>query len=511
MDEFGMLGGDAYMHQPTGYHSRSYSNGNGQGHNHYQDGERFSADYGRSYHQHAQDGGRPRFATADGSFEGYGGQYPQHQYYEAPVPRNGRYEGNGHFHGITRSASVGTNGMLGAGVGRDPRDFSMRRSGSVPGQGMSSQGYQDDQSVHRGERFLNSYDRPQNDHRGYQHNYGGMAPTEDAAAYGDEYDVNGMRISRSDRRSPGGAHGAGLAGEPSRYVPQPHRARSVSYDPQASQPHVGERLEDTPGNRFSVHRDVHGRVIDGYHEPIVLPRYGIATMPRPPSNDPSGPGPKVVYNIKFKRTQRCFILGTRAPRELRIGTYVKVEADRGEDLGIVASRVPSDRFNASCRSYRLPTAGHGEGPGSSPGPTCAAELKRIVRLASQDEVALVELKYEEEDELLKICRGKVRQRGLPMHVVDAEYQFDRHKLTFFFEAEGRIDFRELVRDLFSIYKTRIWMQQLDKNNSIEGTDLPAVDTTNLEIHAPGSTEVDGAESAVVSDTADSVGSNGVSP
>jgi hypothetical protein len=55
------------------------------------------------------------------------------------------------------------------------------------------------------------------------------------------------------------------------------------------------------------------------------------------------------------------------------------------------------------------------------------------------------------------------------------------------------------------------MQQLDKNNSIEGTDLPAVDTTNLEIHAPGSTEVDGTESAVVSDTADSVGSNGVSP
>lgn len=52
-----------------------------------------------------------------------------------------------------------------------------------------------------------------------------------------------------------------------------------------------------------------------------------------------------------------------------------------------------------------------------------------------------------------------------MHVVDAEYQFDRHKLTFFFEAEGRVDFRELVRDLFSMYKTRIWMQQLDKNTA----------------------------------------------
>ena len=47
-----------------------------------------------------------------------------------------------------------------------------------------------------------------------------------------------------------------------------------------------------------------------------------------------------------------------------------------------------------------------------------------------------------------------------MQVVSAEYQFDRHKLTFYFEAERRIDFRELVRDLFAIYKTRIWLQQM---------------------------------------------------
>jgi cell fate regulator YaaT (PSP1 superfamily) len=49
---------------------------------------------------------------------------------------------------------------------------------------------------------------------------------------------------------------------------------------------------------------------------------------------------------------------------------------------------------------------------------------------------------------------------LPMNVIDAEYQFDRHKLTFYFEADRRIDFRELVRDLFAIYKTRIWLQQV---------------------------------------------------
>lgn len=51
-----------------------------------------------------------------------------------------------------------------------------------------------------------------------------------------------------------------------------------------------------------------------------------------------------------------------------------------------------------------------------------------------------------------------------MQVLDAEYQFDRHKLTFYFEADRRIDFRELVSELFSQYKTRIWMQQVDTSS-----------------------------------------------
>ena len=176
------------------------------------------------------------------------------------------------------------------------------------------------------------------------------------------------------------------------------------------------------------------------------------------------PLPKVVYYVKFKRTQRNFVLGPRINRDLKIGTYVKVEADRGEDLGIVVGKIPADKYNFANRNQY--TAGMGPPPG-----TGAADLKRIIRLATHDEVALLGMKREEEEELLGICRAKVHQRGLPMHVVDAEYQFDRHKLTFFFEAEGRVDFRELVRDLFSMYKTRIWMQQLDKNTS---TSSPAI-------------------------------------
>jgi cell fate regulator YaaT (PSP1 superfamily) len=72
--------------------------------------------------------------------------------------------------------------------------------------------------------------------------------------------------------------------------------------------------------------------------------------------------------------------------------------------------------------------------GKGPCPTVLAspaDLKRIICLATHDEVSLLSLKREEEEEVLKICRAKVHQRGLPMHVVDAEYQFDRHKLTFF--------------------------------------------------------------------------------
>lgn len=172
------------------------------------------------------------------------------------------------------------------------------------------------------------------------------------------------------------------------------------------------------------------------------------------------PMPKAVYNVKFKRTQRSFALGPRLNRDLKVGTYVKVEADRGEDLGIVVGKLPPEKYMSGRLPYRAEA-----GLAGPSGPVGVADLKRIIRLATHDEVSLLGIKREEEEELLNVCRTKSRQRGLPMHVVDAEYQFDRHKLTFFFEADGRVDFRELVRDLFSIYKTRIWMQQLDKSSS----------------------------------------------
>jgi len=171
----------------------------------------------------------------------------------------------------------------------------------------------------------------------------------------------------------------------------------------------------------------------------------------------SGTSGRVIYTVKFKRSQKNFVLSPQIQSDIKIGSYVKVEADRGFDLGIVLSRVPIEQFNLASRTTRHGGIDHPSSQVNIP------EMKKILSLATNDEIQLLALKKEEEEELLKICKGKALQRGLSMNLVDAEYQFDRHKLTFFFEAKGRIDFRDLVRELFSIYKTRIWMQQIDKN------------------------------------------------
>jgi hypothetical protein len=236
-------------------------------------------------------------------------------------------------------------------------------------------------------------------------------------------------------------------------VPDPHE-EAVSSGSNVPYLITGAQQQQHPLLRNATHS--HSMSLDAIPAPFTSPML------------PPAPAPKVVFVVKFKRSQRNFVLGPRITRDLKVGTYVKVEADRGEDLGIVVGKLPFDKFRSSF------TAGSGLGTSS------ANDLKRIVRLATHDEVSLLGMKREEEEELLQICRTKVRQRGLPMNVVDAEYQFDRHKLTFFFEAEGRVDFRELVRDLFSMYKTRIWMQQLDKNTS---TSSPAIlaPSTHLDI------------------------------
>jgi hypothetical protein len=154
------------------------------------------------------------------------------------------------------------------------------------------------------------------------------------------------------------------------------------------------------------------------------------------------------YQVEFRAPRRDIFVGY--DEHFKIGDLVKVEADRGEDLGTLIHIWSAEGF-ADWLS---------KNQGGNNRASSSKYHKRMLRLATEDEVKKMTSKIQEEDAALEVCRTKAEQRKLPMKVVSAEYQFDRHKLTFYFEADRRIDFRELVRDLFALYKTRIWLQQM---------------------------------------------------
>jgi cell fate regulator YaaT (PSP1 superfamily) len=122
---------------------------------------------------------------------------------------------------------------------------------------------------------------------------------------------------------------------------------------------------------------------------------------------------------------------------LSTGDKVIVETERGRALGTV---VNSPRDTPS-----------GEAP---------PKLKSVLRLATEADMAMAASNDEKEKEAVTYCRARIRQRGLDMKLVRAEYLFDGSKVLFYFTAEGRIDFRDLVRDLAQQLRTRIEMRQI---------------------------------------------------
>ena len=149
------------------------------------------------------------------------------------------------------------------------------------------------------------------------------------------------------------------------------------------------------------------------------------------------PGGFYFYEVEFKAGRKG-LYRANARHLLRSGSFVIVQADRGEDLGRLRRLIDPRKVNTD------------------------KIQKRIVRLASATEVCELVHKAEEEEKAVVVCIQKVREHGLPLETTSAEYQFDRNKLTFFYKSEGRVDFRELVRDLFKLYRVRIWMQKAEK-------------------------------------------------
>ncbi|CAG8648305.1 26747_t:CDS:2, partial [Racocetra persica] len=161
-------------------------------------------------------------------------------------------------------------------------------------------------------------------------------------------------------------------------------------------------------------------------------------------------GPLFLVEFKAGRTD-LFYVAENSGNMVKKGDLVIVEADRGKDLGKVT--------NDSIMPHQVQLLQQQHADSMSDGHRMNKEIhpKRIYRLAQPAEVTMLVTKSQDEAKAMLVCQTKVRQKKLPMEVVDAEYQWDRRKLTFYFIAERRIDFRELVRDLFKIYKTRIWM------------------------------------------------------
>ncbi|KAF9508027.1 hypothetical protein BS47DRAFT_1303298 [Hydnum rufescens UP504] len=179
------------------------------------------------------------------------------------------------------------------------------------------------------------------------------------------------------------------------------------------------------------------------------------------------PSSAPLYIVEFKagRTD-IFYCADASLQDLRTGDLVIVEADRGRDLGRVIndSITPADveayqRQQAENAALQQSQGQSQEEGGGAATKSATKELmpKRIYSKAHPQDTQLLASKTADEMKALQLCQSKVRQKKLPMEVVDAEYQWDRRKLTFYFIADRRIDFRELVRELFRLYKTRIWM------------------------------------------------------
>ena len=145
---------------------------------------------------------------------------------------------------------------------------------------------------------------------------------------------------------------------------------------------------------------------------------------------------KEVIGVRFRENGRIYFF---SPLNYKVdpGRYVIVETARGLEYGKVVLGVREID----------------ETKMSSP-------VKPIIRLADEKDKARFEENKEKSKKAYEICLEKIAKRGLDMKLIDAEYTFDNNKLLFYFTADGRVDFRELVKDLASVFKTRIELRQI---------------------------------------------------
>jgi len=161
---------------------------------------------------------------------------------------------------------------------------------------------------------------------------------------------------------------------------------------------------------------------------------GAATAPATEENEWPTVPPRVV-GLCFRKGGKVYYFHP-GDFPVRVGDFVVVETDRGVDIGEVVSLKPTLE------------------PGEEE-PT-----KRLVRLATPSDVRKKQALTEKEQRAFRTCQQKIREHGLQMKLIDAGYTLDGRRLTFSFVSEGRVDFRELVKDLAHTFRCRIELRQV---------------------------------------------------
>lgn len=143
-----------------------------------------------------------------------------------------------------------------------------------------------------------------------------------------------------------------------------------------------------------------------------------------------------VVGVRFKKAGKIYYFD---PGDLNIeqNTNVIVETARGIEFGeaVVPNRDVSDE-------------------------EIVAPLKKVIRIATEEDEKHASENRRKEEEAFNVCMQKIRNHNLDMKLIDVEYTFDNNKVLFYFTADGRVDFRELVKDLAAVFKTRIELRQI---------------------------------------------------
>ena len=143
-----------------------------------------------------------------------------------------------------------------------------------------------------------------------------------------------------------------------------------------------------------------------------------------------------VIGVRFRKAGKIYYFDP-AGRDISTGQHVIVETARGIEFGDVV---------LGCREVE--------------GSKVVQPLKPVIRMATQEDENIEANNRKKEKDAFKICQEKIKKHGLQMKLIDAEYTFDNNKVLFYFTADGRVDFRELVKDLAAVFKTRIELRQV---------------------------------------------------